>query len=172
MKRAMDRASGSGVFARDPDAQLDIIELELSEDVINNVRDGNASGWRLECSLREFENFRPVEFWFEYPVHRMDDGSFLKELPAQGSFTAGKARNSRSKSTDEANAEFRNAFDVLCMGGDSVAIKDLAEYLELAPKTIYGRVDRMEEEFKVEKKRVYRLGTLKNKDLEPVLLDD
>lgn len=28
-KRSMDRASGSGVFARDPDAMLDMIELEL-----------------------------------------------------------------------------------------------------------------------------------------------
>ena len=33
-KRAMDRASGSGVFARDPDAILDLIELELTEDLI------------------------------------------------------------------------------------------------------------------------------------------
>lgn len=30
-KRSMDRASGSGVFARDPDAMLDMIELEVSE---------------------------------------------------------------------------------------------------------------------------------------------
>lgn len=30
-KRAMDRASGSGVFARDPDALLDLIELEPTE---------------------------------------------------------------------------------------------------------------------------------------------
>jgi RecA-family ATPase len=30
-KHASDRASGSGVFARDPDAMLDLIELELSE---------------------------------------------------------------------------------------------------------------------------------------------
>lgn len=33
-KRAMDRASGSGVFARDPDAQLDMIELELSDAIV------------------------------------------------------------------------------------------------------------------------------------------
>ena len=33
-KKSMDRASGSGVFARDPDAMLDMIELELSEDVL------------------------------------------------------------------------------------------------------------------------------------------
>jgi RecA-family ATPase len=33
-KRSMDRASGSGVFARDPDALLDLIELELTEEII------------------------------------------------------------------------------------------------------------------------------------------
>jgi len=32
-KKSMDRASGSGVFARDPDALLDLIELEVSEDL-------------------------------------------------------------------------------------------------------------------------------------------
>lgn len=40
-KRSMDRASGSGVFARDPDALLDIIELPIGEDLrkqeINNA---------------------------------------------------------------------------------------------------------------------------------------
>ncbi|MEK4495113.1 AAA family ATPase [Ureibacillus sp. FSL W8-0352] len=33
-KKSMDRASGSGVFARDPDALLDLIELELTDDLI------------------------------------------------------------------------------------------------------------------------------------------
>lgn len=33
-KRSMDRVSGSGVFARDPDALLDLTELELSEGLI------------------------------------------------------------------------------------------------------------------------------------------
>ena len=32
-KRSMDRASGSGVFARDPDALLDLIELEITDAV-------------------------------------------------------------------------------------------------------------------------------------------
>lgn len=40
-KRSMDRASGSGVFARDPDALLDLIELPVSDDLrkqeINNA---------------------------------------------------------------------------------------------------------------------------------------
>ncbi len=35
-KRSMDRASGSGVFARDPDAMLDLIELETNDKLIDN----------------------------------------------------------------------------------------------------------------------------------------
>ena len=35
-KRSMDRASGSGVFARDPDALLDLIELEITDNLIKN----------------------------------------------------------------------------------------------------------------------------------------
>ena len=33
-KRSMDRASGSGVFARDPDALIDMTELELTDEVL------------------------------------------------------------------------------------------------------------------------------------------
>lgn len=33
-KRSMDRASGSGVFARDPDALMDLIELDLTDDLL------------------------------------------------------------------------------------------------------------------------------------------
>lgn len=41
-KRSMDRASGSGVFARDPDALLDLIELELNDDVYKYMRNDAA----------------------------------------------------------------------------------------------------------------------------------
>ena len=89
----MDRASGSGVFARDPDAQLDMIELELTDEVQNWVAKRGASAWRLEGSLREFENFTPVNFWFEYPIHRVDDKGILGAMPAQGTSEAGKMKN-------------------------------------------------------------------------------
>lgn len=50
-KRSMDRASGSGVFARDPDALLDLIELEVSDDLrkqIENSEVCKACGATLE----------------------------------------------------------------------------------------------------------------------------
>lgn len=37
-KRSMDRASGSGVFARDPDALLDLVELEVPEELQQQKR--------------------------------------------------------------------------------------------------------------------------------------
>lgn len=41
-KRSMDRASGSGVFARDPDALLDMIELDLTEDIVKQQQNREA----------------------------------------------------------------------------------------------------------------------------------
>lgn len=63
-KRSMDRASGSGVFARDPDALLDMLELHVSDELRDQLEaravgqqaagfmDANAArlgaGWRAE----------------------------------------------------------------------------------------------------------------------------
>lgn len=44
-KRSMDRASGSGVFARDPDALLDLTELEVSDNLIRQQQD------KLTCDI-------------------------------------------------------------------------------------------------------------------------
>ena len=153
-KRAMDRASGSGVFARDPDAQLDMIELELSDDVRNMIADTGATGWRLECSLREFRNFTPVEFWFEYPIHRLDSGASLHDLPAQGTAAAGRLKNRFSKTAESASEEFRNAFFAQAMDG-SVSVQDMMDYLGITDKTVYARLKKMDGEFVLRKGRIY-----------------
>lgn len=44
-KRSMDRASGSGVFARDPDALLDLTELEITESLRKQQED------KAECRV-------------------------------------------------------------------------------------------------------------------------
>ena len=60
-KRASDRASGSGVFARDPDALIDMIELEISDAVreayinrreceaLSAALDEEMPGWDEQC---------------------------------------------------------------------------------------------------------------------------
>lgn len=47
-KRSMDRASGSGVFARDPDALLDLIELEISDALMEQEKNNAACGVMTE----------------------------------------------------------------------------------------------------------------------------
>ena len=156
MKRAMDRASGSGVFARDPDAQLDMIQLELSDDLKNNVRDGNATAWRLESSLREFPNITPVNFWFEYPIHRVDTCGELGAMPAQGTPQAGRVKNGRNRSPEEAAAEFRTAYSILALDG-SVTVSDLADYMKVSDKTVYARLKKMDDEFVLDKGSIRRV---------------
>ena len=154
-KRAMDRASGSGVFARDPDAQLDMIQLELTEDMLNNVRDGNSTAWRLESSLREFPNIVPVNFWFDYPIHRIDSVDALRAMPAQGTPAAGRVKNPKVRSTELTDEAFHNAFQILNMGG-GVSVKDLAEYLTCSDKTIYARLKKMDGGYVLQKGRIHR----------------
>ena len=87
-KDAKDRASGSGVFARDPDAQLDMIELQLDGDMKYEAEAFGRTAWRLESSLREFPNIIPVDFWFDYPIHTLARPEELTQAPAKGSVAA------------------------------------------------------------------------------------
>ena len=154
-KRPMDRASGSGVFARDPDAQLDMIELELSEEVRNWVAERGASAWRLEGSLREFENFQPVDFWFEYPIHRLDSGEHLRKMPTQGSADAGLMKSKYHKKTEAAEEEFRTAYRAVNLDGKGATVEDMAAYLGLAERTIRDRIKKMKGEFTLNRGHVY-----------------
>ena len=51
-KKSMDRASGSGVFARDPDAMLDFIELEVTDELLKQ-EENNAACKAILCWLKK-----------------------------------------------------------------------------------------------------------------------
>lgn len=57
-KASMDRASGSGVFARDPDAMLDLIELSLSESAKAQLRQRAAASAYLNMLKRVVPKWR------------------------------------------------------------------------------------------------------------------
>ena len=76
----MDRASGSGVFARDADALLDMIELRIPKDKEEEVRNEygeRATAWRMDATLREFARIDPVDLFFCYPLHEVDASGIL-----------------------------------------------------------------------------------------------
>lgn len=79
---AADRSSGSGVFARDPDAILDLRELNV-DGLTDKYRTdhGDAcevlTGWEVSGTLREFAPTEPQRVWFDYPLHVVDSNNYL-----------------------------------------------------------------------------------------------
>lgn len=145
-KKAMDRASGSGVFARDPDAQLDLTPLEMTDDLKNYVQDGSATAWRLESNLREFPNVTPVNFWFEYPIHRVDDTDQLHNAFAEGSPMGNLSKSRKYTRAEDRRASIETAFQVLSMS-PPVTVQAIADYLELTNRCVRDRLNEMKDVF-------------------------
>lgn len=96
-KSSIDRASGSGVFARDPDALLDMIRID-PRDVEMSLPAGQTA-WRISSVLREFESPEDIDVIFEYPVHKITED--LKDAePMHG---AGAGANSRRGNATKKN---------------------------------------------------------------------
>ena len=157
-KKAMDRASGSGVFARDPDAQLDMIQLETSEEFLNvNADNTNSTAWRLECSLREFPNFKPRNFWFEYPIHRVDEQGILGGLYSEGDPKSNLAKSGKRNQTPELRKEeFDRAFDINVSIDGTCPASAIAEYLGIAERTVRARVTEFADEYTTHKGLITR----------------
>ena len=100
------------------------------------------------------------------PLHRVDKWEELKKLPAQGTFEAGKVKNKCHKTAEEAKEEFRNAFALQCIGRDEVPISEMAELLGNGESTIYKKVAKMKDEFKIENKIVKRQEPQENQGSE------
>lgn len=145
-KKAMDRASGSGVFARDPDAQLDMIQLELTDAQMNTLRDGNATAWRMESSLREFPNIKPVNFWFEYPIHRLDTSGELDVAFAEGSFEAARSKNKKVTTAEQRRESIDLAFQA-CSMETPVTVASMAEYLGVTERCVRDRLKEVKDTY-------------------------
>lgn len=199
-KKSMDRASGSGVFARDPDALLDLIELELTEDILKQEEnkavcvackqylDGHIkwqddlsqddlcssyqmlnycenrldkgqwkalqelldsvrqqvqaiTAWRIDGTLREFPKFPPVNLWFRYPIHQVDEVGILSDINPEDAYTPRDfAVQKRKKQVEESREKKRNEFEIefsnLELEGRPVVAQELAEKLKTTSKEL------------------------------------
>ena len=200
-KRSMDRASGSGVFARDPDALLDLIELDLPESLQKQQDDQmvcqvcknylqragqlykmsqddqcsasrmtqtcretfddreyqrlcddiltartamqGRTAWRIEGTLREFPKFAPVNLWFDYPVHHVDNIGVLADVEPDGETPPWKKAQEKRKPPEDKKKErlqsLETAYSALSINGE-VTVKDLEEYWTLSKNAVKNRV--------------------------------
>lgn len=79
-KNPMDRGSGSGVFARDADAFVDILELSLPPAYEAEAKE-KYGDWCVPCkidfTLREFAKIDPIMCFYSYPLLRIDEDGWL-----------------------------------------------------------------------------------------------
>lgn len=138
--RAADRASGSGVFARDPDAILDLLELEATPDMVERYRkqvpgENNVTAWELTGTLREFPPIAPTRLWFDYPAHRVDQWNFLADAK-EGETAARKSGvGKKQKSAVDWDKDLAAAY--AASGGDethAVTLRDIASYIQVNGK--------------------------------------
>ena len=106
-KSSMDRASGSGVFARDPDALIDLIEIN-PKDVGKDLPEGASSAWRMSFTLREFPPKKPIETIFKYPIHERAEG-----LDAAGEKYGADADTQRERSARTRNDQMKEKIERL-----------------------------------------------------------
>ena len=200
-KRSMDRASGSGVFARDPDALIDLVELELNDDILKQEKNKavckvcegwlykydklyhasqddlcsetqmlalcreylendayecviedvgkvrkeveSRSAWRIEGTLREFTKFAPVNLWFKYPVHDIDNIGVLKDIAVDDGMPTWKKNFAKKKTDAERKTERKNSLETAfeaCGIDDKVTVKSMAEYMGVTEKTVRNRL--------------------------------
>lgn len=71
-KKSMDRASGSGVFARDPDALLDMIELDMNKE----VKEHFINEARIEAMHAVLDKYVPKWKTYIYQTKKTDDHDF------------------------------------------------------------------------------------------------
>lgn len=145
-KRSMDRASGSGVFARDPDALLDLLELELenmNEDKLQDapIDTNQCTAWRMEGTLREYPKFKPVDLWFDYPIHKVDTNGFLAmaqfDSPQQkGANVINKRKKAAKEKKKEQIVDAFNIADAENGFTGQVEIKRVAELMDVSEKTL------------------------------------
>ena len=199
----MDRASGSGVFARDPDALIDLIELDLDEAIkkqldnkavcevvsdwlsrfnmkehvavddllvadkateaargllkptsfklmmkdINSVKQRQESftAWRIEGTLREYPKFNPINLWFKYPVHVIDDSDILKDIDTQNSKGSPWQKNfSKKKSLQEKKEARQTSLEEAfkyCNNDGKTTVKEIAEYIGKKEDTVRSYIN-------------------------------
>lgn len=110
-RAAMDRASGSGVFTRDPDAFIDMSPIAVPSERRQELRYTGIDGYQMEghpfrvsYTLREFATPAPTDVIFQWPVHRVTDG--LSDLPVVGE---PKTQKQASDTASSKRAERTNA---------------------------------------------------------------
>ena len=121
--------------------QMKALNRQIEE---SKARVQQKTAWRIEGTLREFPKFNPVNLWFHYPIHLVDATGILNDIQLEETappWKKGAARNKKNAS-DRKEERKRALEEAVDNGnfGDAPAVKDVADYLGIAERSVRDRV--------------------------------
>lgn len=145
----MDRSSGSGVFARDPDAILSFTQLNVISEAVTNYKDhvpdacDVVTAWEMNATLREFAPMPPTRLWFDYPVHKVDEWDLLADAKYSGTGRAAfedrrpHGVGKKQKTPEEWQEAMAELFEMATFGeGEALSQDYVLSELDISERTL------------------------------------
>lgn len=148
-ENVIDRGSGSGVFARDADAICDISSLSPSKELLELISSQMADGekpMQISFVLRDFKNIEPINIWFRFPLHFIDDAGLLNGAPVKGSREDNLNQSPKRTTENERKALLDAAFNI-CQENGVASLDDMADWCNGSPtkKTLRNYIKEFED---------------------------
>ena len=109
------------------------------------------TAWRLEGTLREFPSFKPISYWFKYPVYEVDHKLDTVAIEDPETLRQKKWRegvdNANQNKSEKAQNELEEAYEQLVdfhNDGAPISIVELAANLGITRQAAYKRVKKSE----------------------------
>ena len=145
-KKAIDRGSGSGVFARDADAIIDMTQIEMRE---GEKELPGETAYAISGTLREFPAFDDFAIRFRHPIHILDPT--LDPSKTVGSIDGNRTKGNitQTQNKNDRFEEFVRILEMHLSNGDTVNQNNLAEEMQVSASTIRNYMKRANEPVQV-----------------------
>ena len=129
-ENVIDRGSGSGVFSRDADAICDISALSPGKEILELISSQMQNGekpMQISFVLRDFKDIEPINIWFRFPLHFVDEANLLEGAPLKGSREDNLNQSSKRTTENERKAILDRLFRA-CEEDGVASMKEMVEY--------------------------------------------
>jgi len=148
-----------------PDVMARAPYTDKLEEVRNKIQ--IATAWRVEGTLREFAKFKPVNMWFSYPVHALDESGVLADIKLEddrqnyqkkAAAKAREGRKTKEENLEERTQAFEDAYEARksIHPDEPVTKKEIAEFLGVKVRTIESRI-KENENFVLKNGKIFKI---------------
>lgn len=134
-RKIIDRGAGSGVFSRDADAICDLSFLDPNKDIQEAIEHITSTGdkpMQIAFVLRDFEDIKPINIFFRFPIHYIDTENLLDGAAVEGSKEANLQKSSKRTTKSERMQVLEEAFS-FCQEEGQAKLSEMAEFCQNNP---------------------------------------